>query len=98
MGTGSSWKLLALRRETGRSSSLVAGNMERVECRAPRDGIFGGSGSKKLKLKVDDLSRGGSEATAAILLTMEAASGSTAATEPKGVGTTRAFFPISSGN
>lgn len=47
-------KFLAERREAGRSSSAVAGNMERDDCRAPRDAGLAGSVSKKLKLKVGD--------------------------------------------
>lgn len=51
IGPEFSLKALAPRRETGRSSSLVAGKMERVDCRGGRVGT---SESKKLKLKVGD--------------------------------------------
>ena len=88
-------KSLALWRETGRSSSLVAGNMERVDCRAGRVGI---SGSKKLKLKVGDFGEGDLGAAGTLMLTNESDSGLTTLTGPAGAGSSKALFPISSGN
>ena len=98
MGTEFSLKPFALRRETGRSSSLVTGNIERADCLAARGGSSGMS--KKLKLKVGDGCAAGSGAAGAALpLTIEADSELTAPpTEPAGVGTRKALFPISSGN
>jgi hypothetical protein len=49
MGTEVSWKDFVLWRETGRSPSAEAGNMDRVDW---REGRVGSSGSEKLKLKV----------------------------------------------
>jgi hypothetical protein len=95
-------KPFALRRETGRSSSFVAGNIERIGCLAAREDISGSP--KKLKLKVGDGWGGisetaGSGTAGALLLTIEADSELIApTTELAGVGTSKAFFPISSGN
>jgi hypothetical protein len=88
---------LGLRRDGGLCASLLMGKMERPDCLAARDGIWGNTE------KVGDVFRGGSTAvrggagTETSLLIIDACSDLGPLIDPEGVGTRSAFLTTSSG-